>query len=263
MFVTSEAKVAIVTGSTKGIGNGIARQLAENGATVVITSRDIGRAEQAAEEFKKSGYQARGLQFDLGDGNDIESLIQDVVGVFDRLDILVNNAFTADGALPLAMLSNDQIKFALTANVAHTFLLCRQAYPYLKKTKGNIINISSVVANRHLMGLPLYGIIKGAIVQMTKVLAAEWAADGIRVNAINPGFTRTNAFSELGMPPDMIEKSYEFYSHYHPLGKIGKPSELGKLAAYLVSDDAQLMTGSIIEADGGYSIQGLPLYEPH
>lgn len=258
-----KSKIAVITGGTKGIGNGIARQLAENGATVVITSRKLEKAEQAAEEFKTLGYQACGLQFDLGAGGDIESLIQNVIRIFDRLDILVNNAITRDGALPLDMLSNEQIESALTANIAHTFLLCRQAYPYLKKTSGNIINISSAVVNRHLLGLPLYGIIKGAIVQMTKVLAAEWAADGIRVNAINPGFIRTNAFSELGMPPDVIDKSYEFYSHYHPLGKIGKPSEIGKLAAYLVSDDAKLMTGSVIEADGGCSVQGLPLYEPH
>jgi len=94
MFSTSKAKVAIVTGSTTGIGKGIARKLAENGVTVVIASRKLERAEQAAEEFKKLGYQARGLQFDLGEVGDIESLIQNVIRIFGRLDILVNNALT-------------------------------------------------------------------------------------------------------------------------------------------------------------------------
>ncbi len=210
------------------------------------------------------GAQALGLQFNIEKAVDLKSLIKDTIDAFGRLDILVNNALSQSCVLPLDTLSDEQIEFAFTSNITNTFLLTHLAYPYLRKSRGNIINIGSVIVNRHLLGLPVYSIIKGAILQMTKALAAEWAADGIRVNAINPGFIRTSAFSNLGMPEDLedlIEKSYDFYKNYHPLGRIGKPEEIGKIAAYLVSDNSDLITGAVVDIDGGYSIQGSPLYK--
>ena len=254
-------KIAIITGSTKGIGHGIAKKLAEQGSTVVITSRDIDQARKVAGEFNTTYGEALGLQFNIEESDNLHSLIENTLDVFGHLDILVNNALSQSCALPLEALSDEQIGFAFTSNITNTFLLNRLAYPYLKKTRGNIVNIGSVIANNHLLGLPLYGIVKSAILHMTKVLAAEWATDGIRVNAVNPGFIRTNAFSELGMPNDVIDKSYDFYKNYHPLGRIGKSTEIGEMVAYLASEKASLITGAIIDVDGGYSIQGLPLYQ--
>ena len=256
-----EKKIAIVTGSTNGIGKSIAQELAVHGNTVVITSSSIERSRNVADEINTRGAQALGLQFNIEKAVDLKSLIKDTIDAFGRLDILVNNALSQSCVLPLDTLSDEQIEFAFTSNITNTFLLTHLAYPYLRKSRGNIINIGSVIVNRHLLGLPVYSIIKGAILQMTKALAAEWAADGIRVNAINPGFIRTSAFSNLGMPEDLIEKSYDFYKNYHPLGRIGKPKEIGKIAAYLVSDNADLITGAVVDIDGGYSIQGSPLYK--
>lgn len=253
-------KVAIVTGSTKGIGRSIALEFAAQGISVVVTSRSIDRARQIAEEINANRGEAVGLEFNLEIDQDLNRLIEDTIMTLGQLDILVNNALSAYCALPLQALSDQRIRDTLTTNITNVLMLSRVAYPYLKKNRGTIINIGSVVINRHLLGLPLYGIVKGALAQMTRVLAAEWAADGIRVNSINPGFIRTEAFSELGIPDEVVDESYDYYKSYQPIGRIGQPEEIGKLAAYLASDDASFITGSIIDIDGGYSIKGLPLY---
>ena len=261
MSSKNSKKVAIITGSTKGIGRSIAEELAKNDVITVITSRNKLDAEQAAEEINALGGQAVGFEFNIATSTDLPQLIHDTIDTYGRLDTLVNNALSQKCCAPVDSLSDQQIAATFNSNITHTFLLSKMAYPHLKKTRGNIINISSIVVSRHLLGLPLYAIIKGAISQMTKVLAAEWAIDGIRVNALAPGFIRTNAFSDIGMPEEVIDKSYEYYKNYIPLKQIGKPSDVGKLAAFLASDAARLLTGDIIDIDGGLAIQGLQLYQ--
>ncbi len=253
-------KVAVVTGSTKGIGRSIARELATSGFSVVVTSRQAADAKEAAEDIKALGGEALGVEFNLEQRGGARDLVTSTIDYFGRLDVLVNNALSISGALPADVLSDEQIEEAFTSNITHTFLLARAAHPYLREKGGCVINIGSAVANRQLLGLPVYGIIKGAIVQMTKALSAEWAPGGVRVNAINPGFIRTNAFAAMGMPEDVVENSYAFYETYHPLGRIGEPSDVGKLAAYLASEAGGLITGAVIDVDGGYSTRGLPVY---
>lgn len=256
-----DGRVAIVTGATKGIGQSIARELAASGVTVVVTGRCAADAQREAEALAAAGTRALGARFDIEQRGDIATLVDATLGAFGRLDILVNNALSKRCVMPPEAMTDDDIEQAFTANITNTFLLTRLARPHLAESgNGRVINIGSVVVNRHLLGLPLYGIVKAAVVHMTRVLAAEWAGDGIRVNAINPGFIRTSAFADLGMPDELIERSYEFYSSYHPLGKIGEPADIGRMAAYLVSAAADLISGAVIEIDGGYSTQGLQLY---
>lgn len=255
-----EKKVAIITGSTKGIGRGIAQELAKNNITVVITSRDPNAAIDVAESIKAGGGDAIGLPFNLEDSNSFAPLIEATVEKCGRLDILINNACSQSCLVPLAEATQQQIEFTMTANVSNTLYLSKLAHPHLKHSRGSIVNVSSVVVNRSLLGLPFYAIVKGAVVQMTKVLAAEWASDNVRVNAINPGFVRTSAFSDMGMPPDLVDKNYEFYQQYHALDKIGTPEDIGKYVAYLTSDDASFVTGSVLDIDGGYSVRAQPLF---
>ncbi|MFC1684416.1 SDR family NAD(P)-dependent oxidoreductase [Pseudomonadota bacterium] len=256
----SSQKTAIITGSSKGIGLAIAQELASQDYAVIVTSRDPDYADEIAQGIKNTGGTALGISFDIEQPEVIEPLIQTTVDTFGRLDLLVNNALSQNCLVPLPACDRTMIESAFTTNITNTLALTQAAYPYLKNTQGNVINIGSVVISRHLLGLPLYAIIKGAIDQMTKVLASEWAADQVRVNAINPGFIETSAFADLGMPDEQIKQAYEFYKGYSPLGKTGQPDAIGKLAAYLASPGAELITGSTYDIDGGYNVQGLPLF---
>lgn len=256
----SQKPVALVTGSSKGIGKAIAEALAAKGYRVAVTSRTQEQAEDTANAMIDRGYDATGLAFSLETMKDADNLINQVIAQSGRLDILVNNAITQRSALPLQHPVDTDITAAICENIGHTCLLCQKAYPHLKKSRGQVINIASVVTQRHLTGLPLYSIIKGAILQMTKALASEWAQEGIRVNAINPGFIHTQAFYDMGMTEKQVQESYRFYADYQPLGGVEEPAVIGKIAAFLASDDASFMTGNIINADGGYSIKGQPIH---
>ncbi len=252
--------VAIVTGSTKGIGRGIAECLARSGFAIVITSRKLADAENLALAIQEQGHTAIGLQFDLDNAESIDTLINSTIQHYGRLDVLVNNALSTSCVPDFQTLDAENINAAFTANITNNLLLTKSAQPHLLKTKGNVINIGSIVVNRPILGMTLYTMVKGAITQMTKSLAAEWAKDGIRVNCINPGFIRSSALEELGLPKEFIDKAYAHCEQFHPLeNKIGEAEDVGNMAVYLASPQAKLVTGSIIEIDGGLSVQGISI----
>lgn len=254
-------KVVIVTGSTKGIGRGIAEVLAGMGCTVVVTSRNREAAVACAAEMSKEGGCVVGLPFNLEDRTTFEPLIEETLGKFGRIDGLVNNALSQVAVFPFDELPDDQVEFALTSNITNILLLCRKARRALADTHGCIVNIASVAANRHVYGMPMYSIAKGSLVQMTKVLAAEWARDKIRVNAVNPGFVYSSALEYFNVPQEVIAEYYKFAEQYHPLGRIGEPNDIGQLVAYLTSDLASFMTGAVINIDAGLSVQGIHTYQ--
>jgi NAD(P)-dependent dehydrogenase (short-subunit alcohol dehydrogenase family) len=253
-------RIAIITGASKGIGRGIAQQLASRNVAVVVTSRKKEQAESTAAEIQKTGGEALGLAFNLEDQDSLSNLIDSTVKHYGRLDILVNNAISTSCVPSIDTLSPQQISFAVNANLTNTLLLTQYVRPHLSKTRGNVLNIGSIVTNRHILGMPLYTIIKGAIVQMTKALAAEWAQDSVRVNCINPGFIRSSSLEELNLPPEVMTAIEQRCEQFHPLGKrIGEPVDVGNLAAYITSDAARLMTGSVINLDAGLSVQGFSI----
>lgn len=254
-------KVAIVTGSTKGIGRGIAEAIVRHGGHVIVTSRTLEEAARFADELRGRGYQATGMQFNLDDRSSFQPLIDKTLATCGRLDILVNNALSQSIVPPLDALTDEQVEFAFTSNITNVLLLTRKCFPALAETRGNVINISSVAVNRHVYGMPLYGIAKAAMLQMTKAMAAEWASSGIRVNAICPGFVYSSALSYFGIPDEVIAKHYEFVKQYHPLGRIGTPEDIGNLAAFIASPAAGFMTGSVINSDAGYSVQGVSMHQ--
>jgi len=254
-------QVAIITGSSKGIGNAIARALANQNIAVVVTSRNKVHAEETAAEISREGAIALGVEFDIENKSHLDRLIETTLEHFGRLDILVNNAVSQSCLLPSSDFEDHQVITTITTNLSHTYLLCQKAYPFLKQSQGNILNIASVVANRHLLGLPLYGLIKGAILQMTTVLAAEWAKDQVRVNAINPGFVRTQAFVDLGFEQSEINRAYEFYKDYQPLSGVGCTEDIANAALYLTSAASKTVTGTLLDVDGAYSVKALDLYK--
>ncbi|MCI5221166.1 MAG: SDR family oxidoreductase [Candidatus Electrothrix sp. AR4] len=254
-----DGKVAIVTGSSSGIGKKIAFALAKNGAHIIVTSRAYERAAKVAEEIVQQGGRAMPYSFELEHHRSGERLLNNVSDQLKKIDILVNNAISRETIAPARFsdLQNDNLTSVITANLTNTMYFTSQAYPYLKLTKGIVLNIGSVIVNRHVTGLLLYSVVKGAISQFTKGLSSEWADNGIRINQINPGFVATDSTADRY--PERILKEYKVQlQDHHPLGRIGKSKDIAELAAYMVSDEARWMTGAIVDMDGGYSIQGVP-----
>ena len=256
-----KGKIAIITGSAGGIGHGIATRLADQGAHVVLTSRSVERGRIVAQEIEETGGAASCRRFVLEDVTSGEELIDSVVAEHGRLDILINNAVSHPTLppMPLEAMTHAQLQEGISTNLTNVLTLTSRAFPHLEKVRGCVLNIGSVAVNRNMLGIPLYTILKGALTQMTKVLAAEWAAAGVRVNQINPGAVQSEALRNIGIPDEYVAPLLAHYQQYHPLGRLGTPDDIGSLAGFMVSDDAAWMTGAVVDMDGGYSVQGVPV----
>ncbi|SRR5680860_48898 len=246
-------KVAIVTGSSKGIGKSIARGLAENGARVVVSSRKQEAVDAVAEEFKTDGLEAVGIQCHIGDSEQRKSLIAKTIEQYGRIDILVNNAAINPYYGPLE--GSDELVFdkIMEVNVKAPWILSNLALPHMKeKGGGSIINISSVEGLRPGFGLGLYSATKSALIMLTKNQAKEWGRYGVRANVLCPGLIKTK-FSE-GLWTD--EKLVSGLVKALPLNRIAAPDEMAGIVMLLASDAGSYMTGGVYVADGGYMISG-------
>jgi NAD(P)-dependent dehydrogenase (short-subunit alcohol dehydrogenase family) len=249
-------KVILVTGGSKGIGRGIAEHLAQLGYQVVLTSRKQASAQATADAVnKKNQGNAIGLEFDIDQPDAPEKLLAMIKAKYGRLDGLINNAVSKSLLADVVNSPDQVLDFAITTNLGSLIKLCKYSHPYLKATKGCIVNITSSITKRYISGLPLYAMTKAAIVKLTEALGADWAKDGIRVNAINPGFTRSSAFSDMGLQPAQVNFMYQYFSEFQPLG-IAEPYDIAPMIAMLLSEQARMITGAIIDIDGGHHIQG-------
>lgn len=248
-----ENKVAIITGASKGLGKGIATRFAKEGAAVVLASRSIDLLSSIAEQIKKGGGKAIALEVDVSCWQSIEAMVNKAVDQFGRLDIMVNNAGIAM-VHPSEDLSVKDWQRAIDTNLFGVFYGCQcAARRMIPQGGGCIINISSVYGLVAAPGRAAYCASKAAVNMLTKVLAIEWAKKNIRVNAIAPGYFRTELVQgviDKGMLPiGAIEKRT-------PLGRIGEIEEILGLAVYLASDESSYMTGTIINIDGGWEAYG-------
>ncbi len=246
-------KVAIVTGSSQGIGKSIARGLAEQGAKVVVSSRKQESVDAVAAEFKAEGFEAVGIQCHIGDTQQRQSLIAKTIEEYGRIDILVNNAAINPYYGPLE--GSDEAVFdkIIEVNVKAPWLLSNLALPYMKeKGGGSIINISSVEGLRPGFGLGLYSATKSALIMLTKNQAKEWGRYGVRANVLCPGLIKTK-FSQ-GLWAD--EKLVSGFTKALPLNRIAAPDEMAGMVMLLASDAGSYMTGGVYVADGGYMISG-------
>lgn len=246
-------KVAIVTGSSKGIGKSIARGLAENGAKVVVSSRKQEAVDTVAEEFKADGLDAVGIQCHIGDSEQRKSLIAKTINEYGSIDILVNNAAINPYYGPLEGSDERVFDKIMEVNVKAPWILSNLALPYMKeKGGGSIINISSVEGLRPGFGLGLYSATKSALIMLTKNQAKEWGRHGVRANVLCPGLIKTK-FSE-GLWTD--EKLVSGFTKALPLNRIAAPDEMAGIVMLLASDAGSYMTGGVYVADGGYMISG-------
>ena len=248
-----EGKVAIITGSSKGIGKAIAKGLAENGARVVISSRSQEACDSVVTEFKKEGLNAIGIACHVGKEDQRKQLIAQTITAFGRIDILVNNAAINPVYSPIEEIDTMIFDKIMDINVKAPWALSNLVLPHLKANKnGSIINIASVEALTPGYGLSIYSTSKAAILMLTKNQAKEWGVHGIKVNAICPGLIKTKFSSALWQNEKMLNKLEKSI----PSGRMGMPEEMVGLACLLASDAGNYMTGGVYTADGGYMISG-------
>jgi NAD(P)-dependent dehydrogenase (short-subunit alcohol dehydrogenase family) len=241
-------KIALITGASRGIGEAIAKTLADHGAQVILASRKIDDLKRVEEDIVKVGGTAFSIACHTGEMDQIHHLFDEIRLKFKRLDILVNNAAT--NPFFGDVLSADEKAWDKTfaVNMKGVFFISQQAAKMMKETGGGaIVNVASVNAIRPAPFQGIYSITKAGIVAMTKSFAKELASLNIRVNALLPGLTDTKFSSMMINNPDMMKMILPMI----PLGRAAKPEEMAGAVLYLVSDAASYVTGTCIIADGG------------
>lgn len=251
-----DGKTAIVTGAANGIGRAVARALAGAGANVVVCDVLADDGERTVTEINAAGGTAAFVRADVSDSGAAEELIAKAVERFGGLDILVNNAGIGGGIVRLHEIDPADFDRVININLRGTFLCSKYAIPhFLAQHDGRIVNMASTYGLIGAPGAPAYCASKGAIINLTRQLAVDYGPDGIRINAICPGYIDT----QLGRRGPRLSRE-EFASatrireraaRMQPLGRQGQPSEVGEVALFLASDASSFMTGSIVTVDGG------------
>jgi len=241
-------KVAIVTGASKGIGAGIAKGLAEAGASVVVnyTSSREG-ADRVVAEIEKAGGKTIAVKADISNLADVKKMFDKTVGAFGRLDVLVNNASVFSHAA-IEDITEEQFHQMFNINVLGTIFVTQHAVKHFGDHGGSIINIGSLSSRRFKAGAAVYTASKSALNGITSVFAVELASRKIRVNAILPGFVDTEGSRAFGVMGTEWEKQLIAAT---PLGRVGLPSDLAPVAVFLASDASAWLTGELIAASGG------------
>jgi len=241
-------KVAVVTGASKGIGAAIARQLAAEGASVVVNyaSSKTG-ADKVVAEITSAGGKAVAIQTDMAKKADIERMFAEAQRKFGRLDILVNNAGVYEFS-PLESVTEEHFHKQFNLNVLGLILSSQAAAKLFDSAGGNIINISSVVSTLGFPNASVYSGTKGAVDAITRSLAKELGPRGIRVNAINPGMVETEGTHSAGIAESDMRKQVEAQT---PLGRIGQPQDIAGAAVFLASADSSWITGETLVISGG------------
>lgn len=244
-------KVAIVTGASKGIGKDMAIALAQQGAHVVVSSRKQEAVDAVAKEISEQGYLARATACHMGDDAEIKNLAEDTISSLGGVDIVVNNAAANPVFGPIEQAGDDAFNKIMGVNVQGPLNLAKYCLESMKsRGGGSVVNISSIEGITPGQGLGLYSVSKSALIQLTKVMAKEWGSHNIRANAICPGLIKTK-FSEALTSNDKILKMVMMKQ---ALPMLAEPEHLTGLALYLASDASKFITGSIITADGGFTI---------
>lgn len=249
-------KVALITGASSGIGEGTAVHFASLGCWLALCGRNITALEAVAKQCYDKGLPKAKVLTIIGDLSreaDAIAAVSKTVDHFGRIDILVNSA----GILKSGTTENtplnvyDQI---MNINLRSVFHVMQLAIPHIRRSKGTIVNVSSVTGLRAFPGIMAYNVSKAGLDQLTRTAALELAADGVRVNAVNPGVIVTEVHRRGGMSEDDYVKFLEHSKTTHALGRVGKASEVAKTIAFLASDDASFITGQTLAVDGGRSV---------
>lgn len=243
-------KTAIITGATSGIGRATALKLAEQGAQIAAVGRNDTALAELHQEIETKGGEIKTIRADVTLETDVQKIVTETVESFGQVNILVNAAgIIANGTIETT--KPDDWDAMLSVNLRSVFLLMQAAAHFLEKTKGNIVNVSSVAGIRAYPNVLAYCVSKAGVDQLTRCAAIELAEKGIRVNAINPGVVVTELHRRSGFSEENYAAFLERSKTTHPIGRVGEPGEVAELIVYLASEKAAWITGVTYSIDGG------------
>lgn len=244
-------KVALITGSSRGIGKAIAQQYAAHGAKVVISSRKAEACEAVAKELTDQGYEAISVPCHIGDKGELQKLVDATMKQWGRIDVLVANAATNPVYGTMAELSDEAYDKIMNTNVKSTWQLCNMVLPQMaERGDGAVILLSSIAALRGNTVIGCYGMSKAAEAALARNLALEWGPHNIRINSIAPGLVKTDFAKALWEDPERLKR----VENQTPLRRIGEPDDIAGVALFLGSRMGAYVTGQTIVADGGETV---------
>lgn len=246
-------KVAIVTGAGRGIGEGIARALSAEGAKVVVAERTERDGKKVADELGAAQGKALFVLTDVSQSQSIRQMIDQVIAIYGKIDILVNNAGTHI-AKTIEETSEEEWEKIQHINLRGTFLCSKYAIPHLRKTRGNIVHVASMVGLIGQSDAGAYAASKGGMIAMGKGMAIDFAKDGIRVNMICPGFIDTPLAKEWYSQQKDPAAMRAYVCAQHPMGRVGTIQDCAWAALFLVSEESEFITGITLNVDGGIAL---------
>jgi dehydrogenase/reductase SDR family member 4 len=245
-------KVAVITGSSRGIGRSIAECMARAGAKVVVSSRKADACDAVADAIRRAGGEAIAVPCNVSQASQLRALVDQTLAAFGKLDILVCNAAVNPYFGPMAAMPEEAYDKIMASNVKSNFLLCNMAAPLMAEAGGgNIIIVSSIGGNQGSATLGVYGMSKAADFALTRNLAIEWGPKNVRANCIAPGLIKTDFSRALWENPKLLKNVEEGT----PLRRIGEPDDIGGVAVFLATEAAAYVTGQTIVVDGGITVK--------
>ena len=248
-------KACVVTGAGSGIGKATALRLAEEGGKVIVSDINFESAQKVVDEIKSKGQIAKAVKTDVSNDTEAKELIETCVNEFGTIHVVVNSAGVNIPGV-FHEVKNEIIDKTLNVNLKGSMYTCRAAIPHMLKHKnGSLVNISSVNGIVSEPFLTVYSASKGGVVMLTKGIALDYAKQGVRCNAICPGWVDTPINYAHAEMMGGLDKIYAEIDKFQPIGRPGEPIEIAHLALFLASDESSFMTGSIVSADGGMTAQ--------
>lgn len=252
-----DGQIAVVTGAAQGLGLGIATELAGRGATVIIADRQRDKADVEAERLRVAGFDVHAIELDITDSVAVNDEIERIASVYGRLDIMVNNAGVGQNIAPVVDLTDAEWDRVISVTLTGVFYGCRAAGRVMERQEsGSIVNLSSINGQNPAALVAAYNVAKAGVISLTRTLALELAAYGVRVNAVCPGpvYTEFNrgVMAQRGKTlnltePEMVERIRGAI----PLGRWGEPEDIARVVAFLSSPAAGWMTGEVLRVSGG------------